>query len=84
MVPPEPPAGADADDAAPPAAEAAAALVAALELSGDEDAAATGDEVDGPLDAEAPAVLDEEQAAREPATAMARHAVMTVPRAVEE
>ncbi len=54
--------------------------VAALEPGDAEDVAAL--EVE--LDAEAPAVLDEEQAAREPATAIAMQAVITVRRVVEE
>lgn len=83
MVPPEPPAGAAADDPAlddEPPAELPAAPAGALELTDDEDGAVADDE----LDADAPAVLDEEQAASEPATAIAMHAVMTEPRVVEE
>ena len=90
MVPPEPPAGADAD-AELPAEELPAG---ALELGDDEDANALDDELEAALDDELPAalededelpaVLDDEQAAREPATAIAMHAVITVRRVVEE
>jgi hypothetical protein len=88
MVPPEPPAGADAG-AELPAEELPAG---ALELGDDEDAKALDDELEAALDDELPAaledelpaVLDDEQAAREPATAIAMHAVITVRRVVEE
>ena len=85
-MPPEPPAGAELADAEPAEAELTAAELPAaeLELVAEAGAAALADELGAALVGEPPAVLDEEQAAREPATAIAMHAVITVRRVVEE